>query len=76
MNNHQHVKSFNPDADGKNRIKFVSAKQRAKQASADVYRSYKRRTGVVTSAASREERVHHRDQFNDSSKKRKKRKII
>jgi hypothetical protein len=72
----QHIKSFNADPRAKNRIKFISAKQRAKQASADVYRSYKRRIGVVTSAASREERVHHRDQFNDSAKSRKKRKTI
>lgn len=72
----QHIKSFNADPRAKNRIKFISAKQRAKQASADVYRSYKRRTGVVTSAASREERVHHRDQFNDSAKSHKKRKTI
>ena len=72
MNNgNQHIKSFNADPTAKNRIKFISAKQRAKQASADVYRSYKRRTGIVTSAASREERVHHSDQFNDSSKSRK-----
>jgi len=41
-----------------------------------VYGSYKRRIGVVTSASSREERVHPRDQFNDSAKSRKKRKTI
>jgi hypothetical protein len=70
MNSNQQVKSVNGS-----RIRFASAKQRAKKASADVYRTYKRRTGVVTSAASREERVHHGDQFNDSSG-RKKRKTI
>lgn len=75
MNHNQHVKSFNPDPRAKNRIKFASVKQRAKQASADVYRTYKRRTGIVTSAASREERVHHIDQFNDS-RNHKRRKTI
>ena len=73
MNSNQIVKSFNADPRAKNRLKFTSAKERAKQASADVYRSYKRRTGVVTSAASREERVHHQDQFNDSSSRKKRR---
>jgi hypothetical protein len=73
MNHNQHVKSFNPDPRAKNRIKFTSVKQRSKKASADVYRSYKRRAGVVTSAASREERVHHMDQFNDSRNRKKRR---
>jgi hypothetical protein len=41
-----------------------------------MYRSYKRRIGVVTSASSREKRVYPRDQFNDSAKSRKKRKTI
>jgi hypothetical protein len=75
MNHNQQVKSFNPDPKAKNRIKFTSARQRAKQVSSDVYRTYKRRTGVVTSAASREERVHHIDQFHNSSS-RKKRKTV
>eukprot|EP00980_Cylindrotheca_fusiformis_P008868 scaffold1894_cov180-Cylindrotheca_fusiformis.AAC.1 len=52
------VKSINPDKRSKKRIKFTSPKQRAKRASADVYRSYKRKIGV-TSAATREERVHN-----------------
>lgn len=63
MENSQHVKAFNSDAKSNNRLRYISGKERAKKASADVYRSYKRRTGVVTSAASREERVHHQDQF-------------
>lgn len=75
MNVNQHVKSVNKDPRAKNRIKFASAKQRAKQASADVYRTYKRRTGVVTTAASREERVHHEDQFYDTSSRKKRRTI-
>lgn len=53
----QHVKSFNVDRKGKNRFRFSSSKQRGKNVSADVYRSYKRRFGV-TSAADREESVH------------------
>jgi len=71
------VKSLNVDPRSKNRIRFQSAKQRAKKASADVYRTYKRRVGVTT-AASREERVHHQDQFNDTSDKniKKKRKFL
>lgn len=59
--NQQHIKSYNPNAKGKNRIKFTSSRQRAKRASADVYRSYKRNAGT---AASREERVHHPEHFN------------
>ncbi len=59
-NNQQHVKSYNPNSKSKNRIKFSSAKQRSKNVSADVYRSFKRKTG----AASREERVHHPEFFD------------
>jgi hypothetical protein len=53
----QNVKSFNVDQKGKNRFRFSSSKQRGKNVSADVYRSYKRRFGVTT-AADREESVH------------------
>eukprot|EP00979_Chaetoceros_neogracilis_P004500 scaffold787_cov285-Chaetoceros_neogracile.AAC.64 len=53
----QHIKSFNADPRAKNRIKIMSAKQRAKQASADVYRSQKYHIGVCTSATSKEDRV-------------------
>ncbi|CAJ1908376.1 unnamed protein product [Cylindrotheca closterium] len=53
-----HVKSINTDKRSNKRIKFASAKQRAKRASADVYRSYKRKLGA-TSAATREEFVHN-----------------
>lgn len=63
-----HVKSISTDKRSKNRIKFASAKQRAKRASADVYRSYKRKIGV-TSAATREEFVHN-IQGTDQAKKR------
>ncbi len=66
----QPIKSFNVDPRSKNRIKFQSSKQRAKKASADVYRTYKRRFGV-TSAATREELVHHQDESRTSRKKRK-----
>ena len=66
-NDQQHIKSLNTDSRGKNRLRYSSTKERAKTASADVYRSYKRRIGV-TSAASREERVHHPNQ--DESRKR------
>ena len=52
----EHVKDFSQDGRDKGRIRFASAKKRAKSASAEVYRHYKRKTGV---AASREERVHH-----------------
>jgi hypothetical protein len=61
-NNQQHVKTYNANSKSKNRIKFSSSKQRAKQASADVYRSYKRKHGT---AASREERVHHPEHFRE-----------
>jgi hypothetical protein len=70
--NEQRIKSVSTDPRSKNRLRFSSTKQRAKNASADVYRSYKRRLGSVTSAASREERVHHPSQ-DESSKHRNKR---
>jgi len=73
-NSSQHIKTFDAEGKSKNRIRFSSVKERSKRASADVYRTYKRRTGNVTSAASREERVHHKDQFHES--KSKKRKVI
>jgi U3 small nucleolar RNA-associated protein 20 len=72
MENEQHVKSLNTDARGKNRLRFSSTRKRSKTASADVYRSYKRRIGV-TSAASREERVHHPYQDENYSKKKRQR---
>lgn len=68
----QHIKTFDIENKSKNRLRFSSAKERSKKASADVYRHYKRRTGIVTSATSREERVHHKDQNEGiNSKKRK-----
>jgi hypothetical protein len=54
----QHVKSINTDKRSNKRIKFASAKDKSKRASADVYRSYKRKIGA-TSAATREEAVHN-----------------
>lgn len=56
--NNNHVKSVSTK--GKNRTRFTSSKQRAKSVTADVYRNYKRRLGV-TSAATREEQVHHEE---------------
>eukprot|EP00978_Attheya_sp_CCMP212_P002117 scaffold4358_cov59-Attheya_sp.AAC.2 len=56
------VKTITSDPRSKNRLRFASTKQRAKRASADVYRSYKRRGIGVTSAATREERVHFQAQ--------------
>ncbi len=64
QNNQQHVKSYNPKSKGRNRLKFSSSKQKAKKLTADVYRSYKRKTGVL-GPASREERVHHPENFRD-----------
>ena len=54
----RHVKSINTDKRSNKRIKFASAKERSKQASADVYRSHKRKLGA-TSSATREEAVHN-----------------
>ncbi len=54
----RHVKSVNIDQRSNKRIKFASAKERAKRASADVYRSHKRKIGA-TSATTREEAVHN-----------------
>lgn len=58
--NDPHQKVFNrasgTNAGGKNRVRYQSQRKRAREATADVYRSYKRRAG---SAAVREERVHH-----------------
>jgi len=56
----RHVKSVNTDSRSKKRIRFASARERSKKASADVYRSYKRRIGGgVTTAATREQFVHN-----------------
>lgn len=68
MENEQHIKSLSTG--GKNRLRFSSTRKRSKTASADIYRSYKRRIGVTT-AASREERVHHPHQ--DENRKRRQR---
>lgn len=69
----QQVKSINTDSRSNKRLRYASSKQRSKRASADVYRSYKRRIGV-TSAASREERVHHphREESKRANKRQKK----
>lgn len=64
----QHVKSINTDKRSKKRIRFASNRERSKRASADVYRSYKRKIGV-TSAATREEFVHN-PHGNERAKKR------
>ena len=58
--NSQHIKSVSTDSRSKNRLRFASSRKRAKRATADVYHNYKRRLGV-TSAATREEQVHHPD---------------
>jgi hypothetical protein len=54
----QHVKVLSTDSRSKNRIRYASSRKRGKQASADVYRNYKNRIGV-SSSATREERVHN-----------------
>jgi len=56
MESHR-IKSLS-DGRSKNRLRFATTKQKSKRASADVYRKYKRRIGV-TSSATREENVHH-----------------
>ena len=66
-----HVKSVNTDSRSRKNFRFASSKERSKKASADVYRSYKRRIGV-TSAASREERVFHPHREESSKKRNKK----
>lgn len=65
------VKTINTDKRSKKRIRFASSRERSKRASADVYRSYKRKIGV-TSAATREERIHNPSQ-NDREKKKQRR---
>ena len=54
----RHVKSINTDKRSRKRIKFASARERSKRASADVYRSHKRKIGA-TSAKTREDAVHN-----------------
>lgn len=78
MSSHQHTKTLSTDSRSKNRIRYASTKDRAKKASADVYRSYKRRVGVAqTTSASREERVHHPGGgAKSSSKKRRKKTFV
>jgi hypothetical protein len=68
----QRIKTVQPDSRSANRLVFRSTKQRSKAASADVYRHYKRRIGV-TSAATREERVHFPSTIEEQapSKRRK-----
>jgi hypothetical protein len=68
MENEQHIKSLSTG--GKNRLRFSSTRKRSKIASADIYRSYKRRIGVTT-AASREERVHHPHQDENRKKRQR-----
>lgn len=75
MENEQHIKTLQTDARGKNRLKYVSTKERAKLASADVYRSYHRRGIGVTSAASREERLHN-PVLEESQRSKKRQRII
>jgi len=70
--NDQHRKVLNTDkSGGKNRIRYQSQRKRSRSATADVYRSYKRRTGLVTSAAVREERVHHPEAAVKTSNRKK-----
>lgn len=64
-----HVKSTQTDKRSAKRFRFASSRQRSQRASADVYRSYKRRIGI-TSAASREERVHHPHREESTATKR------
>lgn len=52
------VKALSMDPRSRNRFRFASTKQREQRATADVYRGYKRRIGVASSAT-REEAVHH-----------------
>lgn len=74
---HQHTKTLSTDSRSKNRIRYASTKDRAKKASADVYRSYKRRVGVAqTTAAAREERVHHPGGGPKGNKKKRKKTFI
>lgn len=65
------VKSVNTDARSKKRIRYASAKERSKNASADVYRAYDRRTGV-TSAATRESFVHNPHREERAQKRQRK----
>jgi hypothetical protein len=64
-----HVKSISTDERSKKKIRFASARERSKRASADVYRSFKGRQVGVTSAATREEFVHNPSQ-DERAKKR------
>ena len=69
----QPTKSFNSQG-GKNRLRFASAKSRAKKASADVYRSSdNNRLSARSSTAVREKRVHDTS-FVGSGKKKKRKK--
>lgn len=65
----QPTKSFNTQG-GKNRLRFASAKSRAKRASADVYRSSDNKLSTSATAV-REKRVHD-SSFDDSGGKSKK----
>jgi len=76
MESSNRVKSFNwkNEKEGsKNRIRFLSSKERSKRATADVYRAYKRRGG--STSVTREERVHAADKTLSSKKLSKKRRM-
>ena len=69
MENRQHIKAYNTNTSSKKRIKYLSARQRAKAASADVYRSYSSNKRRWTST--REEAVHAPDVYTQKNIKKK-----
>ena len=69
MESHR-VKTVNTDKRSRKRLKFASAREKSKYATADIYRSYKRKLGTTSSSTSqREEAVHS----NNNKLKRQKR---
>ena len=67
------VKTVNTDKRSRKRLKFASSREKSKYATADVYRSYKRKLGTTSSTTTqREEAVHHNtSKLKHDSKRRK-----
>jgi U3 small nucleolar RNA-associated protein 20 len=70
MENHR-IKSLSLDPNSRNRFRYATQRQREQRATADVYRGYKRRIGV-TSSANREEALHHISPSSSSQAKKAK----
>ena len=74
-NNQQQIKVVNVDPRSKKRVRFQSSKQRAKRATADIYRTFHRSTvgGTIAPSATRENIVHNETIIDEPVTKKVKR---